>query len=257
MKFDPEGHLKITPEQLFRLANGDPRRLIDHYLTQGTPAVFPDYDAYYDFLREVSNRFEVHPRNLVLRGSSKLGFSITPKAGKVWMEVGEQSDMDLAIVDAAYYERIDQEVIRWEERNRAHRIKGRASRGFIDRQEDRFFNCCRIKDLPKHLFPHHFDAMRDIELMEHCGQRRELNAFIFRDWWALRARFDFDLRELCKGVPTTLVDPPERPFVRANVAAPPARPSPLRAPTSPLAPSAEDDESSPPEPRPRPGHRED
>jgi hypothetical protein len=78
MKFDSEGHLQITPEQLFRLAKDDPRRLIDHYLTLCTPAVFPTYDAYYGFLREISNRFEVHPRNLILRGSSKLGFSIAP-----------------------------------------------------------------------------------------------------------------------------------------------------------------------------------
>ena len=130
MKFDPEGHLSVTPQQLFRLAGDDPRKLIDHYLTQGTPAVFPRYDLYCDFLREISNRLEVHPRNLVLRGSSKLGFSITPKAGKLWMEVGETSDLDLAIVDAAYYERIDSEVIRWEERNRAHRVTGAPQRAF-------------------------------------------------------------------------------------------------------------------------------
>ena len=68
MTFDSQGHLQITPEQLFRFACNDPRRLIDHYLTHGTPAVFPTYDAYCDFLREISNRLEVHPKNLVLRG---------------------------------------------------------------------------------------------------------------------------------------------------------------------------------------------
>jgi len=220
MKFDPEGHLEITPEQLFRLANDDPRRLTDHYLIYGTPAVFPTYDSYYDFLREISNRFEVHPRNLILRGSCKLGFSIAPKVAKLWLEVGERSDLDLAIVDAAYYERINNEVIRWEERTRADRIKSRASKEFAARQQDRFFNCCRIKDLPEHLFPHHFDAVRDTALMEHCGRSRDLNAFIFRDWWALRARFDLDLRELREGAPKKLPAPPAKPFRRANAAAP-------------------------------------
>jgi hypothetical protein len=227
MKFDSEGHLQITPVQLFQLAKDDPRRLIDHYLAQGTPAVFPTYDAYYDFLREISNRFEVHPRNLILRGSSKLGFSIAPKFSKVWMEVGEKSDLDLAIVDATYYERIDQEVIRWEERNRADRVRGRAAKDFPARQDDRFFNCCRIKDLPEHLFLHHFDARKDIALMEHCGRRRDLNAFIFRDWWALRARFEFDLRELREGVPKKLPAPSEKPYVRARASASaPNRPAP-------------------------------
>ena len=225
MIFDPEGHIPIMPRQLFKLASEDPRRLIDHYLIQGTPAVFSTYDVYYDFLREISIRLGVHPRNLILRGSSKYGFSISPMVGKLWYEVGETSDLDLAIVDDSYYARIDQEVIRWEERNRAHEVKGRASTNFLYRQEDRFFNCCRLKDLPHHLFPHHFDAMNDIAEMKHCGRRRSLNAFIYRDWWALRARFDSDLRKLKDGVSKNknLPEPPENPFRRAAERRPPAR----------------------------------
>jgi hypothetical protein len=240
MQFDPEGHLKISPEQVFQLANDDPRRLIDHYLTHGTPVVFPTYDSYYFFLREVSNRLEVHPRNIILRGSAKLGFSIAPKVGKVWVEVGRGSDLDLAIVDASYYERIDQTVIRWEERNRAHWAAGRAAEGFAERQRDRFFNCCRIKDLPRHLFPHHFDAMEDIARMEHCGRKRDLNAFIFRDWWALRSRFEFDLGELREKIPRPLPAPPPKPFRRADAVAPQAT-----SPTAPPSPSTSSPHAGP------------
>jgi hypothetical protein len=246
MTFDPEGHIAITPRELFRMAQDDRRHLIDRYLIQGTPAVFPTYDAYCAFLQELSCRLDVHPRNLILRGSAKLGFSISPKVGKVWVEVRDDSDLDLAIVDTAYYERIDQEVIRWEERNRAHRMKGGASEGFARRQQDRFFNCCRIKDLPEHLFPHHFDAMRDVARMEHCGRRRELNAFIYRDWWALRSRFEFDLKELCEGVPDPLVAPPMKPFPQPRARAPrvAVSPAPARAPAA----SSRDEPPSVPHP---------
>lgn len=235
MRFDPEGHIEIGPSELLQLARADPRRLIDQFLIQGTPAVFPTYDAYYQFLREISSRLDVHPRNLILRGSSKLGFSIAPRVDKVWYEAREDSDLDLAIVDTAYYERIDQEVIRWEERNRAHRMEGRASGRFLDRQENRYFNCCRIKDLPAHLFPHHFDAMSDVARMEHCGRRRELNAFIYRDWWALRSRFEFDLKELCKGVPDPFGPPPDKPLplVKAPTPRVVAPPTSMRAPAPP------------------------
>lgn len=54
MNFDPEGHIEMMPRELFHLADADPRRLIDQYLIQGTPAVFPTYDAYYQFLRIIS-----------------------------------------------------------------------------------------------------------------------------------------------------------------------------------------------------------
>ncbi len=74
MRFDAEGHLSITPRQLLGLAYADRRRLIDHYLIVGTPSVLPTYASYYDFLKSVSERIGVHPRNLVLRGSAQIGF---------------------------------------------------------------------------------------------------------------------------------------------------------------------------------------
>jgi hypothetical protein len=30
-----------------------------------------------------------------------------------------------------------------------------------------------------------------------CGLKRDVGAFIFRDWWSLRNRWMADLRELC------------------------------------------------------------
>jgi hypothetical protein len=48
--------------------------------------------------------------------------------------------------------------------------------------------------------------------MEHCGRPRELNAFIYRDWWALRSRFEFELKELCKGIPDRFGPPPDKPL---------------------------------------------
>ena len=62
--------------------------------------------------------------------------------------------------------------------------------------------------------------MSDVARMEHCGRHRDLNAFIFRDWWALRSRFEFDLKELCKGVPKKLPAPPDKPFPSAKARAP-------------------------------------
>ena len=100
--------------------------MIDHYLIPATPVAFA-YAAYGRFLHQLSLHLGVHPRNLFLRGSCQIGFSITPKATKVWMAMDERSDLDLAIIDAAYYEKIDREVMRWEERTRADQGWGPAS----------------------------------------------------------------------------------------------------------------------------------
>jgi hypothetical protein len=216
MRFDPEGRLVLTPRQLFQLAHDRPTRLVDHYLVPPTPHAFPTYEAYGDFLQEVSLRLGVHPRNLFLRGSCQIGFSITPRVEKVWMAMDEQSDLDLAIIDAVYYDRIDQEVIRWEERTRAHRVRGPAARHFEDRQRDRFFNCCRVDNLPRHLCAHHADAVEAVAQMRHCGRYRALKAFIFRDWYSLRSRYLFDLQELKKGVPQFLPEPGDQPLPRVR-----------------------------------------
>jgi hypothetical protein len=86
--------------------------------------------------------------------------------------------------------------------------------------------------------------MDDIANMEHCGKQRDLNAFIFRDWWALRARFDFDVRELREGIPRKLAPPPEKPFLRAKVIGPRAnRPA---SPMSEPSPTVSKGRSSPP-----------
>jgi hypothetical protein len=37
MNFDAEGHIVITPRQLFQLAIDNPTRLVVHYLIKGTP----------------------------------------------------------------------------------------------------------------------------------------------------------------------------------------------------------------------------
>lgn len=62
--------------------------------------------------------------------------------------------------------------------------------------------------------------------MEHCGRHRDLNAFIFRDWWTLRSRFEFDLKELCKGVPDRFGPPPDKPLPLVKASAPRAAPPP-------------------------------
>jgi hypothetical protein len=216
MSFDAYGRVEVTPRQLFESAIQDARRLIDHYLIRATPRAFPTYSDYCDFLYAVSERIAVHPSSLFLRGSCQIGFSISPRVEKVWMSMDEHSDLDLAIIDAAYYEKIDQEVIRWEERNRADRIKGPASERFESRQQDRFYNCCRVDDLPNHLCAHHSEAMINVAKMRHCGTARNLKAFVFRDWYSVRSRYLHDLKQLTVRVPRILPEPGDGPLPRVR-----------------------------------------
>ena len=204
MKFDEYGHVIWTPRTLYDLAKSDPLQLVNRYLMSGTPQAFAEYDHYCDFLEAVAERTGVHPRNLYLRGSCHIGFSIAPKQ-KVWTAMksapkSKPSDLDLAIVDEAYFVRFEREVRWWEERNPGDSLQGFSSDLFVRRQQDRQYNCCRDEALPKAICIHHQDTMRRVAEMKHCGLHRTLSAFIYPDWLSARNRYEFDVRKLIEEV---------------------------------------------------------
>jgi hypothetical protein len=220
MKFDEQGHVVWTPKELYELAKTDPLRLINGYLMTGTPWAFADYACYCDFLQALAERLGVHPRNLYLRGSCQIGFSIAPKA-KVWTAMSENSDLDLAIVDEAYFTRFEREVRWWEDRNPGEFLEGRASLAYLRRQQDRQFNCCWDAALPPAICIHHRDTMRRVADMKHCGRHRTLSAFIYPDWLSARQRYDYDLHKLIEGVDAgKLLSPGDKPVPFKSAASP-------------------------------------
>ena len=76
MRFDEQGHVIWTPQILYDLAKTAPLALVNRYLMAGTPWAFATYALYCDFLDAVAERTGVHSRNLYLRGSCQIGFSI-------------------------------------------------------------------------------------------------------------------------------------------------------------------------------------
>jgi hypothetical protein len=179
----------------------------------------------------VADRLGVNPRNLYLRGSCHIGFSIAPK-DTVWTAMRgapDPSDLDLVIVDEGYFTRFERELRWWEERNSGGFLRGRAAKEFERRQQDRQFNCCRDELLPLSVCVPHQDAMRDVAAINHCGVHRTLSAFLYPDWLSARRRYEYDIRELVAGVEAGRLPPPgDQPVpaqtARAAPAAPPAQP---------------------------------
>ena len=226
-KFDEQGHIVWTPKELYQMALETPLRLVNDYLMGGsTPKAFDEYARYCDFVHAVAERTGVHPRNLYLRGSCQIGYSIAPRSDKVWTAMSDDSDLDLVIVDRPYFDRFEEEIRRWEDRNPVHALQGRESSAFLDRQRDRQFYCCRDKGLPSVVCVHHRDVMAAVADLRHCGRRRDVSAFIYPDWLSARRRYEYDLRLLRKGIDSGELTPPE------------GTPSPAKAKQEPLASSA-------------------
>lgn len=211
MDMSTEGHFNITPEELFERAKSAPTRLINDVLIRGTPLAFTTYQKYCDFLAVAGGVLRVHPASLFVRGSCKIGFSISPRVEKVWGAMSSASDIDLAIVDSDFYYDLDRELQRWERDNNAQEFRGADYDGFVDRQRDRRFYCCREYSIPKVVCVSFRDAIQSIKTEDFCDCERTLSAFVYRDWWSLRRRYEYDLDQLCQRVTTgRLPEPPSQ-----------------------------------------------
>lgn len=200
MEITAEGHIQLSPREFCERLD-EPARLINDLLIPGTPAAFATYGRYRDFLHACAAIFGVHPRNLVLRGSSKLGFSVSPSAESIWREMRPDSDIDLAIVDPDYYHYLDREIRMWERAPTNLAFRGIRFKQSMARRQQRAFYTYRYFDLPDiPCVRDHNDRLRRVPVEDCCGLPRPIDAFIFRDWWCLYSRWEYDLRDLRKAL---------------------------------------------------------
>ena len=83
--------------------------VIQKYYFYGTPFVFrDDVNKYFELRKDIAKHFEIDPSDIFMVGSSKLGFSLAPD--KDYREWTEESDIDIAIVDADLFDRFWKEL---------------------------------------------------------------------------------------------------------------------------------------------------
>lgn len=73
--------------------------LVDRYILYGTPYIFErEEQKYFELKKEICSNFEIESKkNIIVVGSSKLGFSLAPN--KRFREIQDDSDVDVAIID--------------------------------------------------------------------------------------------------------------------------------------------------------------
>jgi hypothetical protein len=68
---------------------------------------------YYDLKERIANQWRVHPSSVIMVGSAKLGFTISPTKS-AFRHFSDTSDIDIAIVDGRFFEQIWTEVRNYE-----------------------------------------------------------------------------------------------------------------------------------------------
>jgi len=85
---------------------------VQKHLTQGACCLFSE-DLYFDLKKQISQQFEIHPNEVLVVGSAKLGFSIAP--GKRFRLFNDESDIDVALVAPKLFEQVWLEVHEYRE----------------------------------------------------------------------------------------------------------------------------------------------
>lgn len=86
-----------------------PSSVVDRHVIFGDSYIL-DKDSYFRLKEQVADHFKIHPPQVVMVGSGKLGFSIAPH--KRYRSFGETSDLDIAIVSPNLFDRIWEEVFK-------------------------------------------------------------------------------------------------------------------------------------------------
>jgi len=92
------------------LVNATPQSLYRSYLLGHDIWYFREYlkrtdhASQYDRMKNLmSDRLNIHPNNIAIVGSAKLGFSITPTEEKCFSPFSDKSDLDIAIVSSEIF----------------------------------------------------------------------------------------------------------------------------------------------------------
>lgn len=129
---EPEEIDKRIDEFKNALTDLNPTQIIRKHLISGESAILEN-SSYFDLRCEVANRFSVHPNEVLVVGSSKLGFSIAP--GKRYRHFCDTSDVDVVIVSASLFDKMWKTVHRFSNQGgyweRSNEFKDYLFRGWI------------------------------------------------------------------------------------------------------------------------------
>lgn len=83
--------------------------IVQGYITHGRAFVFEDDDEkYFKLKRMVAQKFGLNPQDVIMIGSAKLGFSISPL--KRWQPFRDESDIDMVIISSDIFDRFWREL---------------------------------------------------------------------------------------------------------------------------------------------------
>lgn len=100
--------IKIKFIKELREKDPDSRFIVQKYICNGSSPILTD-EQIFEIKYEIAKQFNIHPNEVILTGSAKLGFSLAPK--KLFKKFDENSDIDIAIISNIAFEAFWEELL--------------------------------------------------------------------------------------------------------------------------------------------------
>lgn len=144
------------------------------WIAEGIPFAFNESPAVYEAVREwLGASLGIEPKSISIRGSGRLGYSLTPIEGKRGQPYREgESDLDLFAVSRCLFCRLKSETIRWVADYSLGNVGPR------NRDEARYWRANK-DDVPRRIRLGFLDSDR-VPIMSRYPHFQELNALLYR-----------------------------------------------------------------------------
>ena len=171
--------------------------IVQRYITHGHPFVFEgDEDKYFRLKQTVAQKFGLNPQDVIMVGSGKLGFSISPL--KRWQPSHDESDIDVAIISSDIFDRFWKELYDFNIKLTDRTVEQ-------EKQYYRFLDYFFKGWLRPDVFPFSYvgqkewlDFFKSISYGE-FGDHRKISGAVFRDWGFYEAYHTSNIREIRNG----------------------------------------------------------
>lgn len=164
------------------------------YIIHRTPFIFGE-DLYYALKKSIGDHFDIHYNEVKMIGSAKLGFSIAPN--KVWKELDDDSDIDMAIVSNDIFESFWKEMYKF---NLSISARSETEQKNFNKFKNYFFRGWIRPDLLPFDFPQKtkwFDFFRSISYKKFGN--RKITGAIYKDFYFFESYHTSNLKTLRAG----------------------------------------------------------
>jgi hypothetical protein len=179
--------------ELTKSANLD--MVVNSYLLQGPVFYFKgDYRRYFDFKNRISAKLNVHPNNIEVVGSAKLGFRL--KMEKIGESFGADSDIDVVVVSNDLFEEVWSQLI-LKKNNAWYNLSPKERANLKDCQKNLYWGYIRPDRLPT-TAPFSKWWWGIFEQLSNCSDydRRKIRGRLFKSWHHVQMNYCYAIERL-------------------------------------------------------------